>query len=124
MKHKSIPPNDYGDCNFSSSHEGEGCLLVDECEKVRIDTLLRVALFELKKSLIQSQLEAEGFVIGLLTSKAGFGGQRLWFECPKCKKRVGTFYKHPLSGLVACRRCLGLKYRGSAKKGMVEEGLG
>lgn len=120
MNQKSIPPNDYGDSNFSDTHTGEDSFLTDECQRVDISDLLKIAMFELKKTLIQSQLQTEGIDVNLLTSKAGFGGQRLWFECPRCKKRVGTFYKHPLNGVVACRGCLELKYRGSAKKGMIE----
>lgn len=120
MSSKSIPPNDYGKLDSSGVLEGEGGFLVEECQKVDISNLLKVALFELKKTLIQSQLQAEGLCVNLLSSKAGFGGKRLWFECPICKKRVGAFYKHPLNRMVACRKCLGLKYRCSAKKGMVE----
>lgn len=120
MNQESIPSNDYGKHNHNGSHTEENSFLVEECRKVDITDLLRIALFELKKTLIQSQLQAEGIDVNLLTSKAGFGGKRLWFECPTCKKRVGTFYKHPLSGLVACRECLGLRYRSSAKKGMIE----
>lgn len=125
MSQKSISPNGYGKTKQISPLEETknvfvSSCLIDECEKVDISSLLRVAMFELKKTLIQSQLQTEGVEVNLLTSKAGFGGQRLWFECPKCRRRVGAFYKHPMSGVTACRKCLGLKYRGSAKKGMVE----
>ena len=123
MSPKSIPPNDYGNSNFLSTRTGENCFLTDECQKIDITNLLRIALFELKKTFIQSQLQTEGITVSLLTSKAGFGGKRLWFACPLCQKRVGCLYKHPLNGFLACRACLNLKYRGSAKKGMIEGGF-
>ena len=74
MNQKSMPPNDYGNSNFLSTCTGENCFLTDECQKVDINQLIKIALFELKKTLVQSQLQTEsvGSNIKLLTSKTGF----------------------------------------------------
>jgi hypothetical protein len=94
--------------------------LVEECQKIEINTFLRVAKLRLKESLINSELDIQGVVTGLLTSKTGFGGIRYWFKCPSCYKRVGTLFMHAISQKLACRVCLGLEYRKRKYKGMVE----
>ena len=37
-----------------------------------------------------------------------FGGTRLWFNCPRCIRRVAIVY---LASVPGCRRCLRLKYQ-------------
>ncbi len=37
-----------------------------------------------------------------------YGGIRLWFECPRCKRRTGALY---LDHSVACRKCYKLAYK-------------
>lgn len=37
-----------------------------------------------------------------------YGGERLWFHCPRCSKRVGLLYGH--SVLFLCRHCYQLPY--------------
>lgn len=43
----------------------------------------------------------------LQESPCNFGGQRQWFACPRCTRRVAVVY---LANVVACRRCLRLRY--------------
>jgi hypothetical protein len=43
----------------------------------------------------------------IVWTRAGFGGQRPWFRC-SCGKRAARLYH--VSGVIACRRCLGLIY--------------
>jgi hypothetical protein len=47
------------------------------------------------------------FKIPLCTTTPHYGGVRWWFNCPKCHKRVGKLY---LSGIFACRTCVGMAY--------------
>jgi hypothetical protein len=42
-------------------------------------------------------------------TEGGPGGQRLWFLCPGCGKRVAILYLKKY--YFRCRRCLGLVYR-------------
>ena len=67
---------------------------------------------------VRTILELAGVKIDFITSKTGFGGERLWFSCPVCSRRVGVVYQD--RGMVACRHCLNIKYRKSRFKGMVE----
>ncbi len=49
------------------------------------------------------------------TSLCHFGGQRQWFTCPKCSKRVAVLYAP--GRYFACRQCGGLGYA-SQKEGV------
>jgi hypothetical protein len=88
--------------------------------KVNVDELLKKARKELKLRLLQSQIDTLGVHIGLTTSKTRFNGERIWFVCPNCGRRVGTVYKHPVKYMMGCRVCLDLKYAKQYYKGMVE----
>lgn len=107
-----LPPNDLG--NF---------LVVENFEKIKVDELISKVQKELKKSLLQAQLDLLGIPISLTTSKTKFNGERYWFSCPECKRRVGTIYKHPTSEIIGCRICLGLKYKKQRFKGMIETSI-
>jgi len=104
-----MTPNDLG--NFSQVSEN--------CQKVSIDELVRQSNSQLKRNWIANKLDVEGIKINFLTSKTRFGGERLWFACPGCGKRVGKLYQGQ-GGYLACRKCLGIKYKKSRYKGMVE----
>lgn len=95
-------------------------LLVEECQKVDINTFIQSAKLKLIETLIRSELEAGSIAIKLTTSKTGFGGIRYWFKCPLCEQRVGTLFSNPISQNLGCRRCLNLEYRKRRYKGMVE----
>jgi len=104
-----MKPNDFGKT-----------FLVEECQKIEINTFLRKAKLKLKEVLINSELTAEGITIDLATSKTGLGGTRYWFRCPVCHKRVGVIFVHAISQKLGCRSCLGLEYRKRRYKGMLE----
>jgi len=94
-----MPPNDLGDFYQVS----------ENCRKLSIDDLVRQANIQLKKNWLANQIEVFGVNVGLVTSKTGFGGERLWFVCPGCRSRVGGLYEGQ-NGQFACRKCLGIKY--------------
>src|SRR4026207_1156399 len=48
--------------------------------------------------------------VRLVTTTPHFGGVRYWYECPKCKGRVGKLYVTRTQPDLACRRCCGLVY--------------
>lgn len=110
---KSLSPDDLGKK-----------LLVEECQCLSISTFTRKAKRELKKSFMELQIQVFGNDIRLATSHAHFGGLRFWFKCPMCSYRMGTLFIHPISQKIGCRRCLGLRYRKQAFKGMVENEIG
>lgn len=94
--------------------------LTDQCQQVRLSDFIRKARPQFKEAFLQSVIEAEGYRLLLNKSKTGFGGLRYWFACPLCQRRAGVIYKHPVSHILGCRRCLGLDYRKHRYKGMVE----
>lgn len=101
---KSINPNDLG-------------RIVENTQGIRIDDLVNKAKEQYKRELIKSTFNINGLDIQLTTSKTRFGGNRIWFICPICKKRKGIMYIDPVLG---CRLCLNIKYRMQRYKGMTE----
>lgn len=53
---------------------------------------------------------AERRVIGLEWTACNYGGERPWFRCPFCNRRVLVIYLPPGSGVFACRHCHELAY--------------
>ena len=106
---KTLNPNDFGKS-----------FLVEYCQKVRIEDLLKICRAELKKIVLDLQIEALGQKIGLVTSKTCFDGVRFWFSCPMCNRKVGVLFTHPINRNVGCRTCLNLDYRKRRYKGMIE----
>lgn len=104
-----MKPNDFGKK-----------LLTDQCQQIRVSSFVKQVKQELKEALLQSHIEASGYHLTLNRSKTGFGGTRYWFSCPLCQRRSGVLYKHPVSKILGCRRCLGLDYREHRYKGMIE----
>jgi hypothetical protein len=94
--------------------------LIEQCQRIQIKDYTKKAKEELKHLLINSQLEFDGFSISLSTSKTYYSGLRYWFKCPLCGSRAGVLYKHPISNILGCRKCLGLEYRCKRFKGMIE----
>lgn len=95
-------------------------ILIESCACVKISDILRGYKLTYKQYLFTSELQILGFNVDLLTSKTGFGGKRLWIECPICKKRKGVIYKHLISNIIGCRTCLRLTYRKQRYKDMIE----
>lgn len=97
--------------------------LTEQCQKIKIADFIREGRLRLKETLINASLEAEGYNLLLDRSKTGFGGVRFWFSCPICHKRAGVLYKHPVSQILGCRRCLGLDYRKHRYSKMIENSV-
>ncbi len=95
---KTIKPNDLGQNK-----------IVEWCQKIRVEDYIRQASKDLKKRLIESELEINNIPIKLGTSKTRFGGERFWFICPICQKRIGNLFQ--INNQIACRTCLKLKYK-------------
>lgn len=100
-----IKPNDLGK-------------IVENVQSVKIDDLVRKAREEFKLQFIKSSLNLSGVNIQLTTSKTRFGGSRIWFICPICRKKRGVIYRD--LSFLGCRICLNLKYRKQRYKGMME----
>lgn len=95
---KSIRPNDLGQNQ-----------IVEWCQKIRVEDYIRQASKDLKRRLVESELEINNISIKLGTSRTRFNGERYWFICPICQKRIGILFE--LNSLIACRTCLKLKYK-------------
>ena len=59
-------------------------------------------------AIVEQRLEIE-------STACRFGGQRPWFKCPRCDRRVAVLYE--FSRHFACRHCGGLAYN-SQKEGV------
>ncbi len=94
--------------------------LVENSQKILIDEFVRKATKDLKKRIVEAQIEALGIHVDLTSSNTRFNGKRYWFSCPICNKRVGIIYKHPIGNYVGCRSCLKIQYRKQRFKGMIE----
>lgn len=77
---------------------------------IKIDDLVKEAKKSLKKALLEARLEAFGRKIELITTKTRFGGERFWFVCPSCAKRVGKLYALPENMKAVCRICFRMHY--------------
>jgi len=95
--------------------------VVETCQRVSVDKLVRTATKIVKKRIVEAQIEALGMSLNLTTSKTRFNGERLWFICPICRKRAGNILYNALQNLTGCRKCLRLIYRKQRFKGMIEE---
>lgn len=49
-------------------------------------------------------------VVGLFTSGMWRGGNRWWFRCPSCERRVGVIFLPPGQQYFVCRTCHDLDY--------------
>jgi len=106
---KPLSPNDLGKK-----------YLVEDCQKIKIEDFLKSYRKKLKELILTSECDILGLNIELTTSKTFYNGERYWFKCPSCGRRVGLLLKHPTNHQIGCRRCLNLDYRTRRYKGMVE----
>jgi hypothetical protein len=54
--------------------------------------------------------------IPLVRSVPNYGGERIWFQCPECGKKVNRLYLPPDAKEFACRECHHLRYRSQEKR--------
>jgi hypothetical protein len=60
--------------------------------------------------------------VDLVVTHPHFGGERSWFACPSCRRRVGVLYRPAAGDDWACRVCHRLTYR-SAQEAHHDERL-
>ena len=106
---KSLPLNDFGIS-----------ILVENTQKIAIEDVIHQHKLDWQKQLTNAVLDVENTPVTITQSKLSNGGTRLWFVCPQCSRRCGTLFQHPISNNVGCRNCLGVKYRHSRYKNMIE----
>jgi len=73
---------------------------------IETETLERVRLRY--QVTIRSRTEARDYPVPITWTPCHLGGNRPWFLCPCCDRRVAKLYS---STLFACRHCLRLNYR-------------
>ena len=106
--------------NLLSPYDLGNFQTVESCQKLSVNELVRKATKDLKKRIVEAQIEAFGVSVKLTTSKSRFNGDRLWFACPLCAKRAGTLFYDKLRNMTGCRKCLTLLYNKQRYKGMIE----
>ncbi|WP_236225678.1 MULTISPECIES: hypothetical protein [Pseudomonas aeruginosa group] len=57
---------------------------------------------------IQGKTEVKDYPVAITWTPCQFGGNRPWFLCPCCWRRVAKLYSY---GMFACRHCQRLNYR-------------
>ncbi|MCP4523670.1 MAG: hypothetical protein GY828_05660 [Candidatus Gracilibacteria bacterium] len=90
---------------------------LEQCPKITIKSLFDKIEKELKKELLDINLEG----VEIIQTKANYGGYRNWFKCPKCNNKAFTLYN--INGNLICRKCSNLPYRKQRYKGMIEESI-
>lgn len=97
--------------------------LTEQCQKIRLSDFIGKVKMDLREAILQSVIEADGYKILLNRSKTGFGGVRFWFSCPSCNSRAGVLYRHPVSQILGCRKCLKLDYKKHRYSKMIENNI-
>ena len=59
-------------------------------------------------ALDQGERKEYDYLVPLSWTRCNYGGERPWFLCPSCGRRVAKLYG---GAVFACRRCYGLAYR-------------
>src|SRR5258706_2107245 len=85
-----------------------GKISVETCPSVDIDDVVREAKKGLLAHLLKISLNTYGSNIAITSTKLYRGGDRIWFSCPNCKRRVGKLFMHPTG--IGCRKCKHLMY--------------
>lgn len=56
----------------------------------------------------QHQGRHYSYQVEVTTTPCNYGGNRYWWHCPKCSKRVAVLY---CAGKYVCRHCIGANYQ-------------
>jgi len=67
------------------------------------------------KGEINGEVQKSGVRVPLDYTDCNYGGQRIWWKCPNCYRRVGVLYLSHFH--LRCRTCLNLTYRDRQAKG-------
>lgn len=78
---------------------------VEECQRISINVA------KPPEETPDVVLELGQQLISLTRTPCFFGGERQWFICPGCSRRVGLLYRKPLSPHYFCRHCNNLTYQ-------------
>lgn len=84
--------------------------LIEHCQKLNINELIRSIKSELIKIKLKSKINTLGQTLDITTTPCNFGNERAWFLCPGCRSRVATLYKPPAKDMLLCRKCHNLTY--------------
>ena len=94
--------------NSLNPYDFERKLKLESYQQVNIRDYLRIARNGLKKAIVEAQMAINGYVIELCESKTKFGGKRLWFVCPLCRRRCGVISMDLSQEKIMCRKCYNL----------------
>ena len=71
--------------------------------------VLRITIADVGKNM----LDGCARMVEFINTKPNLGGDRWWFQCPLCGRRVSYLYLPPKASRFACRLCHHLTYRSS-----------
>jgi len=95
-REKRLEPGSY--CRWEWAEAAGAYSLVE----IRVDSRMLIRLS------YQLQHQRTEMRVPITWTTCHLGGQRPWFDCPSCERRVAKLYG---STVFACRRCLRLNYR-------------
>lgn len=101
-----------------------GKILVEDCQSISATEIMQEFKAQYKRVFLHYKKEMLGYDLEFTETKPKFGGERIWFKCPHCNKRVEKLYKHPSADILGCRECLNLEYASRRYKGMIESSRG
>jgi len=89
-------------------------LTVEKCERLSIFELRIQGLLISNES--DDYLYGNGVEIPLTKTPCYFGGERFWFICPDCHRRVAILYRPRYSSFFLCRHCHDLTYQSTQNR--------
>jgi len=69
-------------------------------------------------------VEVNHQLVKVSITTCNYGGERLWFICPKCYQRVGKLFRKPLAQNFYCRMCNDLSYLSTRiRRSLIEDDI-
>jgi hypothetical protein len=87
-------------------------LTVEECKFISVSRLTPATKIGMRlgRLIYRPPGDPSNNVIEYTSTKCHFGGERFWFICPYCSRRVSKLYLPPSGDYYACRKCHNLTY--------------
>lgn len=85
--------------------------LADQFTAIDVDDLLKPISDPSEIAVKWEDGTTSTFQISVTFTQTAFDGRRAFFKCPRCQRRSRKLYVNGLYKILACRCCLGLRYR-------------
>jgi hypothetical protein len=85
--------------------------------RTTVEHCSKLSIFKLRREGALSHYDGDDYLFGngieipLTKTPCYFGGERFWFICPDCHRRVSILYRPRYSSFFLCRHCHDLTYQ-------------